>query len=488
MQYSDFPMPKTYPDFPHHTQIKEYFDDYVDHFGLRELITFETAVEHAALAEDGVWEVAARHRRDAHLRLRCSSPTATIGTRAGRNRPSPDRDTFSGVQMHAHSYEDNSIFAGKQRRRPRDRQLRHGHRRRVLLRRRATPISPRAAGAWIIPKYLFGRPARPAAATTRASRSRSASASSTSCCQSYIGAPERYGLPKPDHRFGEAHPTVSGRILDRIQHGTVTPKPNIERLEGSRVHFVDGTSVEADVVVYCTGYKITFPFFDQDLIVRAREPHRALPPGLPSGDPEPVLHRPAAAARRDHAAGRGAGRLGRRLHSRRLRAAGPRRRCRPTSTPTSAAMRKRYVASKRHTIQVDFDDYLYALAKERRAGAERARARGLTASTSSCMPTFCRHNRFIERCPICSKTMPEDSPLRPRAARSARSSAKRPSAARPAQPAPAHARTPRGEALRVRREIRARGRRIPLAARPRAARLRRRRSGWPRRSPSPTGG
>jgi hypothetical protein len=39
-------------------------------------------------------------------------------------------------------------------------------------------------------------------------------------------------------------------------------------------------------------------------------------------------------------------------------------------------MRKRYVASKRHTIQVDFDDYLYALEKERAAGAQRARARG----------------------------------------------------------------------------------------------------------------
>ena len=39
------------------------------------------------------------------------------------------------------------------------------------------------------------------------------------------------------------------------------------------------------------------------------------------------------------------------------------------------AMRERYVASKRHTIQVDFDDYLHALAKERQAGAMRARAR-----------------------------------------------------------------------------------------------------------------
>ncbi len=38
-------------------------------------------------------------------------------------------------------------------------------------------------------------------------------------------------------------------------------------------------------------------------------------------------------------------------------------------------MAKRYVASKRHTIQVDFDDYLRAIAIERRAGAQRARPR-----------------------------------------------------------------------------------------------------------------
>jgi hypothetical protein len=37
-------------------------------------------------------------------------------------------------------------------------------------------------------------------------------------------------------------------------------------------------------------------------------------------------------------------------------------------------MLKRYVASKRHTMQVDFDDYLADLAKERRRGAERVAA------------------------------------------------------------------------------------------------------------------
>jgi hypothetical protein len=39
-------------------------------------------------------------------------------------------------------------------------------------------------------------------------------------------------------------------------------------------------------------------------------------------------------------------------------------------------MFKRYVASKRHTMQVDFDNYLYGLGKELKAGAVRARAAG----------------------------------------------------------------------------------------------------------------
>ena len=58
MEYADYPMPDSYPDFPHHSQIAAYFESYVDHFGVREAIEFETGVEHAARRSDGVWEVA----------------------------------------------------------------------------------------------------------------------------------------------------------------------------------------------------------------------------------------------------------------------------------------------------------------------------------------------------------------------------------------------------------------------------------------------
>ena len=76
-----------------------------------------------------------------------------------------------------------------------------------------------------------------------------------------------YGLPEPDHKLLEAHPTVSSDLLPRLGHGDIKVKPNIGSFSGGRrVRFADGSEEEIDLVVYCTGYKITFPFFDPELL------------------------------------------------------------------------------------------------------------------------------------------------------------------------------------------------------------------------------
>ena len=58
--------------------------------------------------------------------------------------------------------------------------------------------------------------------------------------KSIQGDMEDYGLPKPDHRLGEAHPTVSSDLLPRIGHGRIAVRPNIARIDGGTVHFTDG--------------------------------------------------------------------------------------------------------------------------------------------------------------------------------------------------------------------------------------------------------
>jgi dimethylaniline monooxygenase (N-oxide forming) len=192
-----------------------------------------------------------------------------------------------------------------------------------------------------------------------------------------VGSPERYGLPKPDHAFGQAHPTVSGRIVDRIQHGTVTPKPNIARLDGDEVQFADGSRERVDVVVYCTGYRITFPFFDEDFVSapdnRIALFRRAVHPEIPGlyfvALVQPLgATMPIAEAQGQWIADELRGEYLRPTRAEMLR----------DIRAEDAAMRRRYVASKRHTIQIDFDDYLRDLERERRAGAARARAAGFT--------------------------------------------------------------------------------------------------------------
>ncbi len=237
-----------------------------------------------------------------------------------------------------------------------------------------TSLSARQ-GVWILPKYVFGRPIDQVPNDPRVPfkvRQRMMQ----QLLKSYAGPPERYGLPKPAHRFGEAHPTVSGRILDRLQHGTITPKPNIERFDGSQVLFADGSSEQADAVVYCTGYKITFPFFDEGFISAPENRialfRRVFHPEIPNvffiGLLQPLgAIMPLAEAQGawvgDHLLGDYV----------------PPARAEMLAEIASEerAMRERYVASKRHTIQVDFDDYLRALSRERRAGARRARANAL---------------------------------------------------------------------------------------------------------------
>jgi dimethylaniline monooxygenase (N-oxide forming) len=190
-----------------------------------------------------------------------------------------------------------------------------------------------------------------------------------------VGKMEDYGLPKPDHRVGEAHPTVSGRILDRLAHGAITPRPNIARIHDHEVEFTDGSRVEADLIVYCTGYKISFPFFDEDFI-SAPDNHielfrRVFHPDIPDVAFIALLQPLGAIMPLAEAQGQWlASYLKGEYH---LPAPDA---MRDDIRRDMEAMRKRYVASKRHTIQVDFDEYLLALAKERKAGGERARQAG----------------------------------------------------------------------------------------------------------------
>src|SRR3989440_2354185 len=373
MEYSDYPMPKSYPDFPHHTHIAEYFDSYVDHFGFRDRIVFETGVERALPGRDGIWTITL----DGGEERRYDALLVANGHHWDPRWPDPPfPGRFDGVQLHAHHYVENTDFRDKN----------------VLVVgignsamdiavessfvARKTFLSSRR-GAYILPKYLFGRPLDQIGVNALTPRLPFAfrRAILMAMYRIGVGRVQDYGLPEPDHRLGEAHPTISADFLNRIAHGDMTWKPNISALEGSAVRFDDGSSEQIDVIVWCTGYKVSFPFFEEDFISAPGNDlplfRRVFRPGVDNLAFVGLLQPLGAIMPLAEAQGRWLASYLRgeyHLPSREQMEADMRR--------EREVMFKRYVASKRHTMQVDFDNYLYELAKELKSGAARAAGAG----------------------------------------------------------------------------------------------------------------
>ena len=386
MQYATYPMPDDYPDYPHHEQIAAYFDAYVDHFGFRDRIRFNTQVERVEPAGGGGWEVStddgSRDVYDAvfvanghHWDAKWPDP------------PFPGQDGFTGEQLHSHFYRepDERIES-----------------RRVLvlgIGNSATDISVETSryseitylamrrGAYVIPKYIGGKPTDELAPAWLSHLPfRVTRWLFSQRLKQVQGRMESYGLPKPDHKLGEAHPTVSSDLLPCIGHGRVKVKPNIARIEGGTVHFVDGTSAEVDTIIWCTGYRITFPFLASELIATERNHvplfRRVVHPehtglyfiGLvqPLGAIMPIAELQSEWIA-DVLQGRAA-----------LPDAAT---MREEIADEEEAMRRRYVASTRHTIQVDFHPYMRLLRAERRRTEGVRRPLGARAQVGSADPT-----------------------------------------------------------------------------------------------------
>ena len=187
---------------------------------------------------------------------------------------------------------------------------------------------------------------------------------------------ERYGLPKPDHRAARGapddlrrHPVPPRPRRDRAQaehraadraHGRVRRR---QRGRGRHRRLLHG--LQGDV-----------PVLRRRADRRARQRPAAVPARLPPGRSRTCSSSGCCSRSARSCRSPPPSRSGCATTSRAATRCPRRPRCAPTSRRERERMFKRYVASKRHTMQVDYDDYLADLAKERRRGAERARAQG----------------------------------------------------------------------------------------------------------------
>jgi hypothetical protein len=118
----------------------------------------------------------------------------------------------------------------------------------------------------VIPKYILGRPADTVVKTNPRLPLGVQRRVARLLPRLVSGRMEDFGLPKPNHHFLDAHPTVSSELLLRLGSGDAVAKPDVAELLSDRVRFADGSVEAIDAIVYATGYRINFPFFDPGFI------------------------------------------------------------------------------------------------------------------------------------------------------------------------------------------------------------------------------
>lgn len=262
-QYDDFPMPEHYPDYPSHKQLAEYFQRYAHHFNLYQHIQFETLVEKCELDEAKKWHVTTRKNGIASTAV--FDALAVCNGHHWKPRYPEYPGEFTGKLMHSHQVKRFSDFAGK----------------RVLVigggnsacdvavescrYSTATDISWRR-GYWVVPKFIFGKPSDTVGGILRFLPSFVWRKSTSWMIDLLQGKNSAYGLPNPEDDFGFHHPTVNSELFYFLRHGKIKPKTDIDHYDGTKVFFKDGSTADYDVIVACTGYYISHPFFDPKFI------------------------------------------------------------------------------------------------------------------------------------------------------------------------------------------------------------------------------
>lgn len=275
--FHDFPMPQEWPAYPDHRHCLDYLHQYADHFGLKQHITFNTAVSAIVPVTN-----TAGHRQGWKISLGDGSCRyyAGIVIASGHNhvpRWPQIPGEFTGTLLHAADYKSPTVpvdLTGK----------------RVLVigggnsgsdiavdvsRQASLTLHSTRRAYHIVPRMVLGRPA-----DLRVERLLKMGAPlwlrrliSQRAIARTIGLPATHGLPTPDHQLWETHPVINDSLYEQIDTGSLTPMPDLLRVAGGSVEFTNGQRKEIDVIIAATGYKLTFPGIASEIL----NSHEGLP-------------------------------------------------------------------------------------------------------------------------------------------------------------------------------------------------------------------
>ncbi|RUS85908.1 hypothetical protein EGW08_006311 [Elysia chlorotica] len=374
MSYSDFPIPAHYPNFMHNSQVLEYFQQYSSHFNLEKHINFQTEVlsvkKAGSFPKTGQWEISYRNIDSGETKTEeFDGVFVCTGHHAEKYVPVfPGLEDFQGKVLHTHDYRVPSGYEDK-------RVLivgigNSGGDCAVELSRVAKQVylSTRR-GSWVLNRVgdnglpidlTFTR--RPALYLKNHLPSLSNVFAEFMLNKRFNH--ELYSL-KPSYNVWAQHPMVNDDLPNRVISGSIKIKDDVKHFTQRGAEFVDGTKEDdIDVVILATGYSFGFPFVDKE-VLDVRENRVELyklmyPPDLerhtlavigcfqPLGAIMPIAEMQCRLATRVI---KGTTKLppwGDMWSDVRRR---------------EAEMAQRYVASRRHTIQVDYVGFMDELAQ-----------------------------------------------------------------------------------------------------------------------------
>jgi dimethylaniline monooxygenase (N-oxide forming) len=269
MAFSDFPMPAHLPDFPSRADVLAYLNAYSAHFGLGDRLRL--GVEVRSLTDDeGRW-VLTFARGGVVEQEMFDAVVVCTGLYHQPAIPSIDGiERFAGQVSHSRSYNRPEPYAGQD----------------VVVvgvgssgaeiaaelsdvARTVTLSTSR--GAWFVPHYIGGRPydhqlTRAAELLPQALRLRIFRAL---LWREYrrlgAGGSSIGDLPLPPFDLERSRFTPNTAIVPRLASGAIAVRPEIRQIDERRVIFADGTDTSPDAIIFCTGYRLTFPFLEEPL-------------------------------------------------------------------------------------------------------------------------------------------------------------------------------------------------------------------------------
>lgn len=272
-EMSDYPMPKSFSSFPHHSDIFKYLNDYSDNFNLKENIKLNSWVKEIN-KENNKW-IVTDHKNNIY---NSTNIIITSGVHSKKTVPKNlNLHKYKGKIIHSQQYKKlTPEFENKK----------------ILIiggGETASDIANEITintdkvywaipnGQWFLPKINTISPKgyennEPADHHTSALNMYVHPVGKTGGVYFYEDAVE-FMWGKCGHGIKEWVTKApyqrhflnkSSEVLHKVSFGQIIPKRKLKNINNKTVHFDDGTKQDFDIIILCTGYKVNFPFLNKN--------------------------------------------------------------------------------------------------------------------------------------------------------------------------------------------------------------------------------